>query len=106
MLNFEQNELIESMTVNPELNAKFVTFPIMVAIKIQPVIFLLQILYIPKKDYIDIMKCYPYEWEHYQNCVEEFSTSVHKISQDYVEKYKNVSTFKVNLLVPLGLRFY
>lgn len=92
MLNFEQNELIESMTVNPELNAKL-KLSLMVAIKIRPVIFLLQILYIPKKDFIDIMKCYPHEWEHYQNCVEEFSTSVHKISQNYVEKYKNVSKY-------------
>ncbi|XP_045772841.1 uncharacterized protein LOC123872557 [Maniola jurtina] len=48
-----------------------------------------EILYISTKDFIDTMKRYPNEWEHYQNCVEEFSTRVNKTVQDFVEKFKN-----------------
>ncbi|XP_069359581.1 uncharacterized protein [Maniola hyperantus] len=48
-----------------------------------------EMLYISTKDFIDVTKRYPNEWQCYQNCVEEFSADVHKTVQDYVEKFKN-----------------
>ncbi|XP_052741512.1 uncharacterized protein LOC112050590 [Bicyclus anynana] len=53
-----------------------------------------EILYIPTKDFIETIKRFPHEWSYYQTAVDELSTDVRKIVQDYVEKH---TTYKLVL---------
>ncbi|CAH0715726.1 unnamed protein product, partial [Brenthis ino] len=100
----EKGELIRK-TYNPgELLTSFGVFFKTASLRTLIAYTECEILYIKLNDFNNIVKSYPYEWDHIQNCVYEFSPAVDALVKDYVNKYRNMGFYDQRGLLITSMR--